>query len=92
MKTKTILLITSLIAFAVGFSDIGNSILSEMGRPVGAILLGLALIFAILEKETALLDEQNHDGSPRKISQKSASKSAEANSAEDFPIGRGATM
>ena len=49
-----ILLATSLTAFALGFTGI----LWCLGKPVGAICFGLFMIFTMLEKETALYDEE----------------------------------
>ena len=57
-KVKNIALATSLIAFAIGFSDGGESTFWYMGRPVGAILFAVFMIFTVLEKESLLLDEQ----------------------------------
>ena len=54
-KTTKILLAISLTGFAVGFTNI----LWGVGTPVGAVFLGLFMIFKILEKETALFDEEN---------------------------------
>ena len=51
-----ILLGISLAAFAVGFTDI----LWGLGRPIGAVFFGLFLISKLLEKETALFDEEQH--------------------------------
>jgi hypothetical protein len=53
-KTTKILLAISLVAFALGFTDI----LWGFGRPVGAIFLGWFMIFKLLEKEMALFDEE----------------------------------
>jgi len=58
LKWKYIFLTVSLIAFAIGFSDARPSVWFYMGRPVGAILFGLFLIAQVLEKESALYDEQ----------------------------------
>ena len=57
-NVKKIALAISLFAFAIGFSDAGETIFWEMGRPVGAILFAVYMIFMVLEKETVLLDEQ----------------------------------
>lgn len=57
MKLKNIFLALSLSAFAVGFNS-GDSIYLGVGLPVGAILFMLFMIFNLLEKESALLDEQ----------------------------------
>lgn len=55
LKTK-ILLALSLIAFALGFTDLFWGV----GKPIGAVLLGLFMIFKVLEKEAALFDaDQN---------------------------------
>jgi hypothetical protein len=53
-RTTKILLACSLAAFALGFTDI----LWGLGRPVGAILFGFFMISKVLEKETALYDEE----------------------------------
>jgi hypothetical protein len=55
---KNIAFTLSLVAFAIGFSDGGESMFWYMGRPVGAILFGIFMIFMVLEKESLLLDEQ----------------------------------
>lgn len=57
MKLKHIFLALSLVAFVAGFNS-GDSVYWGFGLPVGAILLGLFMIFSLLEKEAALLDEQ----------------------------------
>jgi hypothetical protein len=55
MRTKTkILLAISLSAFALGFTNI----LWGFGTPVGAICFGLFMISKMLEKETALYDQE----------------------------------
>jgi hypothetical protein len=53
-KTTKILLAVSLISAGLGFTDI----LWGFGKPVGAIFFGLFLISKLLEKETALYDEE----------------------------------
>lgn len=57
-NVKNIALATSLVAFAIGFSEGGETMFWHLGRPVGAILFAVYMIFMVLEKETALLDEQ----------------------------------
>ncbi len=57
MKTKSILLCVSLLAFAVGFSDLQENIVFWLGRPVGAIAFVAYFILMLLEKEFALFDE-----------------------------------
>jgi len=53
-KTTKILLAISLTAFALGCTDM----LWGFGRPVGAIFFGLFMISKLLEKETALYDQE----------------------------------
>jgi nicotinamide mononucleotide (NMN) deamidase PncC len=53
-KMTKILLVVSLSAFALGFTGI----LWGFGRPVGAICFGLFMISKLLEKETALYDQE----------------------------------
>jgi hypothetical protein len=55
--TTKFLLFISLTGWAVGFS---TNVLWGMGLPVGAVFLGLFLIFKLLEKESALFDEEHH--------------------------------
>lgn len=62
MKLKNVFLTISLVSFAIGFISTGESIFWYLGLPVGAIFFGLFMIFMILEKETALLDEQSGCG------------------------------
>lgn len=60
MKFQNIALTLSLIAFAIGFSDAQDNIWFYAGRPVGAILFAVYMVFAALEKVTAEYDrEQN---------------------------------
>ncbi len=59
MRIKTILLTVSLVAFAIGFSDGGESTFWYMGRPLGAVFFILFFILTLLEREYDLLDEQN---------------------------------
>ena len=53
-KMSKMLLTVSLISFAVGFTDI----LWGVGRPFGAIFLGLFMVSKLLEKEMALFDQE----------------------------------
>jgi hypothetical protein len=53
------LLALALMEFAIGFSDFRPTTFFYLGRPMGAILLGLFLVVQLLERESALLDEQN---------------------------------
>ena len=66
IKAKKIFLITSLIAFAIGFSEAQENVFFWMGRPLGAILFGLFLVFHILEKESLLFEEQQQDARQEK--------------------------
>jgi len=59
IRLKHILLTLSLLEFAIGFSNYRPTTFFYLGPPVGAILLGLFLVAQLLEKESALLDEQN---------------------------------
>jgi hypothetical protein len=59
LKGKHILLVLALIALAVGFLDARGNIIFYLGPPVGVALFGLFLIAQVLEKESALYDEQN---------------------------------
>ena len=58
MKPKYIFLTFSLIELAIGLSNARQNIFFYLGLPVGAILFGLFLITQVLEKESALYDEQ----------------------------------
>jgi hypothetical protein len=53
-----IFLVSSAIAFAIGLSDLAENRFFYMGRPVGAILFVLFMIFQFLQKETALYDAE----------------------------------
>jgi hypothetical protein len=61
MKLKNLLLTASLISFAIGFSDLQESMLFWLGRPFGAILFGLYLIALVLEEPSALFDKQEQE-------------------------------
>jgi len=65
MKTKNLFLTIALITFAIGFFGTGESILYYMGLPVGAIFFMLYMVFTVLEKESALLDEQQKESDER---------------------------
>lgn len=65
MKTKNILLTVSLVAFAIGFSDLHENLLFWMGRPVGAILFGIYMIFLMLEDATANYNREEAEKSAR---------------------------
>jgi hypothetical protein len=58
MKPKYILLTFSLIELAIGLSNARQNTFFYLGLPVGAILFGLFLIAQVMEKESALYDEQ----------------------------------
>jgi hypothetical protein len=59
MKFRNIALILSLVAFAIGFSDASDNILVLSGRPVGAILFMIFMVFTTLEKVTAEYDREH---------------------------------
>ena len=58
MKAKYILLTCSLIELAIGLSNARQNTFFYLGLPVGALLFGLFLIAQIMEKASALYDEQ----------------------------------
>jgi hypothetical protein len=59
LKWKYVLLGLALVELAIGFSNARPNVFFYLGLPVGTILFILFLIFHILEKESALYDEQN---------------------------------
>jgi hypothetical protein len=59
MKPKYIFLTLSLVELTIGFSNARQNAFFYLGLPVGAILFGLFLIAQVMEKESALYDEQN---------------------------------
>jgi hypothetical protein len=63
MKIKNILLALSLATFAIGFSDLQENLFFWMGRPVGALLFGIYMIFIVLEDATNLYDRQETEKS-----------------------------
>jgi hypothetical protein len=79
-KTTKILLIVAIVAFGLGFTDI----LWGVGKPVGAIFLGLFLISKILEKEAAKFDEEetlrSNEAANAAQSEKNAGTAATAHS------------
>jgi hypothetical protein len=58
-RWKYIFLTLALVEFAIGFSNLRPTTFFYLGLPLGAIFFGLFLITQMLEKESALLDEQN---------------------------------
>ena len=83
MKLKHICLTVSLVAFTTGFSP-GDSIYWGFGLPVGVILFGLFMIFSVLEKEVALLDDEKRIDPARPDFVESNSFSS-----QDKPVERG---
>ena len=59
MKPKYIFLTLSLVELTIGLSNARQNVFFYLGFPVGAILFGLFLIAQVMEKESALYDEQN---------------------------------
>jgi hypothetical protein len=55
--TTKFLLFISLTGWVVGFT---TNVLWGIGLPVGAVFFGLFLLFKLLEKESALFDEEHH--------------------------------
>jgi len=64
MKLKHIFLALALIELAIGFSNLRPTTFFYLGPPLGAALLGLFLVTQLLERESALLDEQNRAAAP----------------------------
>jgi hypothetical protein len=64
LKLKYIFLTLSLIELTIGLSNARQNVFFYLGLPVGAILFGLFLITQVLEKESALYDEQNRAPEP----------------------------
>jgi len=58
IKPKYMFLTLSLIELTVGFSNAGQNAFFYLSLPVGAILFGLFLVAQVLEKESALYNEQ----------------------------------
>ena len=48
----------SVVSFALGASELADNRLVYIGRPVGAILFVLFMIFQFLKNETALYDQE----------------------------------
>jgi hypothetical protein len=63
-RLKYIFLTLALVEFAIGFSNLRPTTFFYLGLPLGAIFFGLFMITQILEKESALLEEQNRAASP----------------------------
>ena len=59
LKWKNIFLTLALVELAIGFSNLRPTTFFYLGPPLGAIFFGLFMITQLLEKESALLDEQN---------------------------------
>ena len=57
-KVKNFALAISIFAFAIGFSDLQENMFFWMGLPVGAVAFIVFFLFMLLEKEYAILDEQ----------------------------------
>jgi hypothetical protein len=58
-RLKNIFLTLALVEWAIGFSNLRPTVFYDLGLPVGMACFGLFLITHLLEKESALLDEQN---------------------------------
>jgi hypothetical protein len=64
IRWKYVLLTLSLAGIAITACDRQPTTVSYLALPLSAILFELFLIFSILEKESALFDEQNHKARP----------------------------
>ena len=78
MKIKNVALVLSLVAFAVGFSDAQENIWFYAGRPVGAILFAIFMVFAALEKVTAEYDQEHEPLSSSKTAEQVKTKETRA--------------
>lgn len=61
MTTKNlpkIFFTAAIVSFVIGSSGLGDDWMLYVGRPVGAILFVLFMIFQFLQKEVALYDEE----------------------------------
>lgn len=59
IRWKYVFLTLSLAAFAIALCDRDTTIIACLSLPIGTILLGMFLIFNLLENESALFDEQH---------------------------------
>jgi hypothetical protein len=59
LKWNYVFLAISLTGFAIAFVDRQPTMLSYLSLPIGAIVFGLFFVATVLEKESALYDEQN---------------------------------
>ena len=64
LKWKYAYLSLALIEFAVGFSNARANVFFYLGLPLGAIFFCLFLIFQLLEKESALYDQEHRAPEP----------------------------
>jgi hypothetical protein len=64
LKWKYAFLSLSLIELAIGFSNARPNVFFYLGLPLGAIFFSLFLIFQLMEKESALYDEQQRAPEP----------------------------
>ncbi len=55
-KAQHYLFALALVFLAIGFSDAQENAFFYLGRPVGAILLGVAMILTVLSKEMETYD------------------------------------
>lgn len=75
MKIKYIPLTISLLAFAIGFSDLQENIFFWLARPVGAIAFIVFFILFLLEEDYALFDESEAANENRSLEVDSAKSS-----------------
>jgi len=64
LKWKYAFLSLSVIEFAIGFSNARPSVFFYLGLPLGAILFCLFLIFQLMEKESALYEQEHRTPEP----------------------------
>lgn len=72
LKWKYAFLSLSLVEFAIGISNARANVFFYLGLPLGAILFGLFLIFQLMEKESALYDEQRRVPEPARLAARTA--------------------
>ena len=85
-KKLLVIAVVSLViglAFVTGIVNVQNTVAFYVALPLGAVLLGLALIFRTLEKEVALYDEeqQAHSASPAMAKERESSRHSHSKTA-----------
>ena len=76
------------LAFVTGIVDVQNAVALYVAVPLGAVCLGLFMMFRIFEKEVTLYDEEQHEHSAFK---EAAAASAKASDRSNHAHGKSAT-